>query len=227
MTRHLPLVITLVIGVGIGVATFASSLRPLHGIRSQQVPDGGLGSEIPSPGNWIPFSASLTKTDENYGAKRIAMEGRQYRRADGSDRLETGPAGGPIKVITIHNFTEGRFYVMMGGKWVSHPMMVPEGGYLPGKRRSDMKSISGPVQSLAGFAVYPFKDKTGVEALRAPDLNFFALRTSFDGTVQEFSDIQIGDQPDHLFVPPQGVTVAQSNEPAGFLIRRGGKLEKQ
>ena len=63
--------------------------------------------------------------------------------------------------------------------------------------------------------------------MKAPDLNFFALRTSFKETTQEFYDVQLGEQPDDLFEPPVGAEVEQRTEFRGIISRKSAAALQQ
>jgi hypothetical protein len=207
------------LAVGIGLAAYANlhlnTLTPVEAQSRQS--EGGIGPEVPSPADWIPFSASVRRSEEKDGVRTIVMEGHQYRNSDGSTRLETGPAGGPIAVISIRNIATNRYYLFMDNKWRSFPMRPPAGGVRPGKRRADMKGLSQQSEVLNGLLVYRYQDPQGVESLIAPDINFFPVRISFNGTLQELFDLQTGEQSRDLFEVPPGAAVEERTEFAGIV----------
>ena len=205
--------------LGLAVMVFASSPSsvPVLAKAEQQAPHGGIGPDIPSPNQWVPFVANARSVVTIDGVKRVRMEGRYYRRSDGSTRFETGPEKGPIKTIAIKNIATTRFYRFSKNHWQSNPMQLRDGGYLPAKRREDLRGMEKHAEALSGFLVYRYTDRGGLQSLQAPDLNFFALRTWNDDTTQEFFDVQLGEQADDLFEPPLGVNVEEKPEPWGII----------
>jgi hypothetical protein len=218
---------TIVVGfVGLLLAhtcvVFANSASrpPVLARAQQQVPHGGIGPDVWSPSEWIPFSAWVRSVVTTDGVQRVGMQGRYYRRSDGSTRSETGPENGPIRVIDIKNIAAKRAYLFRNGRWQSNPMQLRDGGYRPRKQRVDMLGLERHAEAISGFLVYKYTDAGGVVSFQAPDLNFFKLRTSYQETTQEFYDIQPGEQPDHLFEPPQGADVEEKPEVRGIIQNR-------
>jgi hypothetical protein len=207
--------------VGIAVAIFAGTHRTNwipSGVAAQQpVPDGGTGADILSPSDWVPFVAKVRSVSGEGANSHIRMEGLFYRGGDGSDRFESGPPSGPTKTITIHNISANRFYVFEQGRWTSNPMRLPPSGYHPRKRRVDMRGMEESSEMVSGYRVYKYTDRGGIVSLQAPDLNFFALRTSAQGTVQEFYDVQLGEQPADVFSPPLGAKIEERTEVKGII----------
>lgn len=209
--------------LGIALVAVSNSASPSIAATYQAqlaTPAGGIGADIPSPTEWVPFVARARKVAVNDGVSRIEMAGRYYRRSDGSTRFETGPENGPIRVIHIKNVAHSRSYLLFGEQWQSNPMLLSEKGYQPKIRREDMRGLEKQAEAISGFLIYKFTDHGGVVAMQAPDLNFFALRTTFQNTTQEFYDVQLGEQPDDLFEPPSGATVEEKTEFRGIVSKR-------
>ena len=193
----------------------------------QTTPDGGVGSAIPAPTHWVPFTAHMRKSVAANGVQDVKVQGRYYRRSDGSTRSESGMVNGPIKVIDIKNIAQNRFYLFENERWQSYPMLLPAEGFRPLQRREDMKGLERHSEAVSSFLVYKHTDRGGVVSMKAPDLNFFALRTSFKETTQEFYDVQLGEQPDDLFEPPVGAEVEQRTEFRGIISRKSAAALQQ
>src|SRR6476646_1012420 len=106
--------------LGICAAVSTGMYRTAPGIvraQTQHVPAGGVGADIPAPPEWVPFVADVRATDTIDGVSNVRMEGKHDRRSDGSTRLETGPPGGPIKVVSIRNVTANRYFSLLKEHW--------------------------------------------------------------------------------------------------------------
>ena len=172
--------------------------------------------DVPSPAGWVPFDATARRTDSD---GKVNMVGRFYRASDGSTRLDTGPAGGPIGIIDIKNISNSTQYVMQStGKWVSYRMKLPSSGYRPLKRRTTVVGLEPYAETIEGFELYRYASaNAGPIAFQAPSLNFFALVTEFNGTRQEYHDVRIREQPKELFFPTPGTAVEDSGEYGGIV----------
>jgi len=215
--------------IALTLGALANSTSTLPGIAraEQQAPHGGTGPEIAAPIQWIPFAANMKSVVTTDGVQRVRVHGRYYRRSDGSTRNETGPESGPMKVIYIKNIATKRAYLFQRDRWQSNPMQLDDRGYQPRKRRVDMRGLEQHAEALSGFLVYKYTDAGGVVAYQAPDLNFFALRTSYGDTTQEFYDIQLGEQTDDLFEPPRSVEVEEKTEFGGIIQGKPQAIQKR
>ena len=210
------------------LANLASSSHPTASVHAQQpATDGGSGPAIPAPTEWVPFSAHVKNVDTGSQEEFVRYYGKYHRRSDGSTRLETVSGNGLVKTVDIKNIAHNRNYVRIDGRWRSNPMALPDGGLKPLQRRVDMKGLEPHGEPVSGFLVYKFTDRGGVVSYKAPDLNFFGLRMVANKTVQDFYDVQIGEQSDDLFEPPAGVTVEVGTELSGIISRKKAQALKQ
>jgi hypothetical protein len=193
---------------------------------------------IALPTEWVGFEAKVRV----FSADMEKVEGRLFRASDGSQRLETGPAGGPVMTIDIRNVPEQTHYLFarlahqMAASWTSAPMDVPEwGGRRPMLRAADQPGVRkhpfrlsvGPgdkpnVFASEGFEVYEYHDLGGNTHLQAPELNMVDLvNQSITGRREELYDVVVREPSPELFLPPPGVDVERLS------IKRGMVRETQ
>jgi hypothetical protein len=202
----LPLVL---IGVLVGLFRYSNSAAAAQ----VSTPDA-----IPSPTEWVPFDASMRKVSPKEGT----MEGRYYRRSDGSTRFDTGPTINNIRVISISNVANSEHYELTKGTWKSYRMILPPEGYRPGARSFNItRGLEAWPEAVQGFEVVRLTTEDGLIRFQAPALNFFNLLTEFQGTRQEFFDVRLREQPRELFFPPRDVEVEKRPEYNGIVSERG------
>lgn len=107
-----------------------------------------------------------------------------------------------MRIIDIKNIAMNKMFIRgSGGEWTSYPMRLPV-KYLP--PRWDISRLSRRPERLSGFDVHLFTNPRGARYYYAEALNFFAvLKEMPDGLREEYLDIRVGAQPDHLFAPPR------------------------
>ena len=132
-----------------------------------------FSDEIPSPSQWVPFSADLRLTHlEPHGA----TAGKFWRAGDGSTRLETWAAADPAtRLISIKNISQRTSFVKNPrGVWSAAPMDVPAAGWLPRKHRYSMPGLSeyskrldilegrtGSLEAATGLRAFQFTSRNG------------------------------------------------------------------
>lgn len=203
--------------------------------RATQTP-----SEIPQPANWVPFSADVSVTHADSG---ITVYGRFYRDAQGSTRLETGPKGETV-VTFIRNIPRGVYYSLntkRGEAWLQGPMKLPSGGWKPRVTRSDLVGLSKHTpfvevrtgkphsfRAATGLTAYRILNGAGTLSLEVPDLSFFPILTvTLEGRREAYSNVEISDQPEHLFLPPAGAQVIVTDQVGGIVHERTNPALKE
>jgi hypothetical protein len=164
---------------------------------------------LEQPDQWRPFTASLRIT-EAPGTPEVT--GRVYRRSDGSERNETGPAGGPIKVISIRNHEVGAFFVWTEEKgWRRHPLGSPAMTRPPRfASRPGQYEVVAPSDGLRMLRTTRGQSL----AVLSPDLNMYTVRREDpDGRRVELHGIQIGEPAADLFLPPRDAPVTEIPTP--------------
>jgi hypothetical protein len=157
-----------------------------------QQPQALPSEEIPSPRDWIAFSAEV----RGQGPEG-PFEGKFYRGADGSTRKEMGPRAGVIDRIVIDNLTRGEQYscrttcatISIEGK---RPRTPP--------RMRKMAGLTKLDQPIEGFQAYLWE--SGTTSTVIPDLNFFPVEMRAARITEKYSNIRVGKQPAELFERP-------------------------
>jgi hypothetical protein len=157
-----------------------------------QQPQPPPPEEIPSPRDWIAFSAEVRGE-----GPEGPYEGRFYRGADGSTRKETGPRGAAIDRIVIVNLTRGEQYscrktcttISIEGKQPKAPPRM--------RKIAGLNKLEKPVE---GFNAYLWESGTTQTVI--PDLNFFALDLRTTRVSEKYSNIRVAQQPPELFERP-------------------------
>jgi hypothetical protein len=150
--------------------------------------------EIPSPRDWVAFSAEVRGA-----GLEGQFEGKFYRGADGSTRKETGPPGGPIDRIVIVNLTRGEQYSCR--KTCATTSIAGRRPTTPTRMRN-MAGLTKLDKPIEGFQAY--LSESGVTSTVIPDLNFFAVDLKSAAVSEKYSNIRVGKQPPELFErPPQ------------------------
>lgn len=192
------------------------------------------------PTSWVAFEAKLRV----FSPDMEKVEGRVFRASDGSQRVETGPVGGPIKTIDIRNIPQQTHYLFTRfarqpeATWTSAPMDVPEyGGFRPVLRRADQLGLrkhpfrvsvrpgdKPNVFATEGFEVFEYHDVGGNTHLQAPVLNMFDLvNQSITGRREEVYDVILREPMAEMFMPPPGVNVTRVATKRGIVLEpRGG-----
>lgn len=187
------------------------------------------------PKSWVAFEGKLRV----FSPDMARTDGRIYRASNGSQRIETGPVGGPIRTIDIRNIAEQTHYLYIRFKtqkvasWSSAPMDVAEwGGYRPmlrfanqlGLRKHPFRLSVRPgevpnVFAADGFEVYEYHDIGGNTHLQAPELNMFDLvNQSITGRREEVYDVVLREPPAEVFLPPPGVPVEPLTTKRGMVL---------
>jgi hypothetical protein len=158
-------------------------------LQQPQAPPAG---EIPSPSDWVAFSAEV-RGETPAGP----YEGRFYRGADGSTRKETGPRGGPIDRIVIVNLTRGEEYSCR--KTCTTTSIDEKRPKTPSRMRkiAGLTTLDRPVE---GFQAYLWESGTTQTVI--PELNFFAVELRTTMVSEKYSNIRVGSQPPELFERP-------------------------
>jgi len=183
--------------------------------------------ELPQPQGWVPFSADVQVSQPG----QPLVVGHFYRSSDGSTRLETGP-GDERVVVSIRNIKRVTFFVKNPkGEWISRPMKMRPGVYMPGRMKATTAGLfnypfrlalregeSGSLRADSGMKAYQYINPSGNVSLLAPELNFFAvLQVTLDGRSEQYSQIKMGEPDASLFEPPPGVQVTARSEPGGIV----------
>jgi hypothetical protein len=214
----------LVIPLGLAaVVAFTYQTRIGSGRGAEASAHGAAGAEqagdvaILSPSYWVAFDASFRILKEP-----VNVAGRFFRSADGSTRVETGPEGGPPVVVSISNVASERHYEYDAEtdrtRWRSYPMRLHPDGHHPKPRSlTRTKGLAPDTRTIEGFQVYAYTTRGKVVRYEAPALNFFALKTEFEDSRQEFFNLQLRDQPPVLFSPPLGASVEERDQLRGIV----------
>jgi hypothetical protein len=180
-----------------------------------QPPSAAERQEVSTPREWVPFAATLTKTN---ATKVIDVAGRFFRAADGSTRVETGPPGNRAAVIGINNVPLKRMYFYteplgwMTRSWDARHVAPP-------RLAVDGQKTFHHGETVEGYQVLRSVGQDGTVRFLAPALNGEALiRQLPSGMRDELTQISTGPQPADLFEPPSGVTVKDAPE-SFFKIR--------
>jgi hypothetical protein len=176
---------------------------------------------IPSPSEWIPFSASVAIDNE---ARGMHLVGRHYRASDGSERWEQGRPD--VDFISIRHIPSATYYEWRRGnglRWRVHPMELPADGWRPVRFARGAAGITAVERTVEGLQLLQQIDASGREAWLAPALNFFAVEVTASpllGTRQRYFNFDLSEPPAHLFVPPPDAELEHSDTPKG--ITTGG-----
>lgn len=204
-----PIVIVVAVGMG---ALIVGGTASLAGRTSQQEPRTLLAQ----PSTWVPFTAKLSVEYPD----RAPVVGAFYRSSTGSTRLETGPSGDDVRVVSIKNLPSRTQYVLgPTGVWRSSSMT--KGVFAPLPFHTGMKNLvlhphrvsvgAGELYSLnstTGYAAYQYATGNGGSLLLVPELNFFpVVQQRADGRREVYKDIIVGEPDEALFAPPAGATV--------------------
>jgi hypothetical protein len=188
------------------------------------------GSPIPSPTNWVALSADFAK---DFPGDQIDVAGRYFRASDGSDRLETGPANEPARVVFIRNIPESTYYSRRVDKdgsvyWLSGPMQLPREGWRPSKMREIAGRIMLLDQEYEGRPVVQISSKGNVR-LMSPSLNFLTVvsRDVVTGYQELYKNVRLGEQSRDLFNPPPGDTIRRTKEVFGIKARSVAPRESE
>lgn len=126
-----------IVSLGVGAKWAATRARASQ-VQTQEI------EVIDAPDRWVPFSADVTI--KTHGTDVV---GRFYRAADGSRRIETGPARDDIRVISIVNTSKGNGYDYSPGRgW--RVFLVPNispGNYHPVRWK----------KNIPGWSIYPYR----------------------------------------------------------------------
>ncbi len=174
---------------------------------------GPDGDRVPGPDHWIAFSADVAKTSPTG-----AVIGRFYQGADGSTRLESGPALGDVRAIDIKNIARERQYVFFNGKWVEHPMKlsVPRTlrvrTYGPHVTAAFVRTKHEGLDAL----LHSFPDGRSEKII--PELNFFvADNVAPTGERILFTNIKVAAVDDAVFAPPADANITVSALVGGII----------
>lgn len=173
---------------------------------------------LPQPAGWVAFSSKVTV--QRGGVQPVI--GSFYRSSNGSTRLETGPSGNDIRVVSIKHVPSRTSYVRgTDSKWVSKPMDPHSVEFEPLRFHAGMpllapypkkiNIIKGEPYSLSsesGFSAYQLMSSNGGMLLLVPELNFFpVVQERLDGRREVYTDVSLGEPDGALFLPPPGATV--------------------
>jgi hypothetical protein len=182
------------------------------------------------PSQWVEFTAVATKTDPN----GPPVVGRFFRGADGSERLDTGPALDNVGTIMINNLTTERYYNWSERTgWINGPMQVPPELKRPMAYRKGMFASTATAIKYGEFDALQVSTGEGSVSRLVPALNFFAIdRLSPLGGRISFTDVRVGPVAEYLktlpaaigaryagvplFEPPPGADVRITNTPGGI-----------
>jgi hypothetical protein len=157
-----------------------------------QQPPAAPVEEIPSPREWVAFSAELRGE-----GPEGPFEGKFYRGADGSTRKETGPRGGAIDRIVIVNLTRGEQYSCR--KTCTTTSIEGKQSKTPSRMRK-IPAVTKLDKPVEGFEAYAWE--SGPVSIVIPDLNFFAVDVRSPMLSEKYSNIRVGKQPPELFERP-------------------------
>lgn len=167
---------------------------------------------------WAPFTAAYRAVDE-HGA---TYEGRFWRASNGSRRLEV--VRGPLTYVQIVNVPRVLFWRCAGtaceeGRWTEQRMVLPPGGYRPGR----LQPRGVPESRIGPWRVVEARSGRGVVAFEAPDLDYFAIRTVWpEGGQTVYEDIVPGEPDPALFELPPGARVKRLPRPGGIVFVPSG-----
>jgi hypothetical protein len=205
---------------GAAVVGVSDAGRPVRAAFSQE-PAPPRGAVVPlgdTPGQWVPFSASLMRV---LAPGKVAF-GKLIRAADGSTRNDTGPAPAVGDTVGIKS-VPGRTHQVWrsGGGWLSIPMMTLPGGKLIQPPTEPPLGAVAVEERVAGLRLVKMPtDPNGVTMYLAPELDYDAVRITMPcnggqgtGCGLFLSDIEIGEQPPELFDLGVGEPVRVAREP--------------
>ncbi len=203
--------------VGLLAVLIVVSLRLVEA-RSDTVPSAPRSQELSQPPGWVAFEADLDTTYPP-GADSPRVVGRYYRASDGSERWETGPVDGTVKVISITNVPNATMYTARfgpdspEGAWQSYSLDFPPGPYRPPHYRLNEHLRASP-EKIEGYTVYEMTSQAGDVMLKAPDLNFFTLKEirALNGRTRTYHNIKRVEPASELFLPPPGATVEHQEQ---------------
>jgi hypothetical protein len=133
--------------------------------------------------------------------------GWYHRASDGSTREESNLDGPANPVVFITNVARRLQFALENRVWTSYPMYLPPGGLNPDASRRDPRYYAA-AKPVGGFDVVRFVNPQGIVLFQAPQLNYFAVRSEKpNGGREEFSAIEVREQPTELFEPPPGASV--------------------
>jgi hypothetical protein len=154
------------------------------------------------PPDWVPFRADVLHISD-----RHVTTGKFYRRRDGSAAHYLDTPGGPA--VTIHNLATRKTYVKLGDRtWATRDVDESALGGPRRELRLPRRQIEVFHDAILGD-VYEFSNPGSAGVVRfVPRLNGFEVSYRFpNGVSREYLNISIGDQPDHLFMPPPAAGV--------------------
>lgn len=157
---------------------------------------------IAMPAGWVPFSADVRIVTPQH-----QQWGKRYRSANGSTAVYLYTPAGPA--VTIHNTQTGLSYWQRGDSgWVSTP--ISEHALQPPRSVLWSNKLRRLPERVDSFEVYELESKDGVTRLM-PALNGMVILWERAGGLRhEVFNIQIGEPPVDVFVPPPGVNVRRS-----------------
>lgn len=169
------------------------------------------------PSEWVAFQATVRISHPG----SPVVHGRFYRSSNGSDRLETGPAPGDIRVVSITNVPQRLRYIGHPGRneWTRFAVNFPNDGkppvaYLTAAwsrhpyRLALLKGQSGALDATEGLNAFSVKLNSGSLVFKVPELNFFeVVNQRPDGRHQIYFDIEFVEPDWTLFEPPPGAVV--------------------
>jgi hypothetical protein len=112
-------------------------------------------------------------------------------------------------------------------------MKLPPQGWKPAARRAKTSGLQkhplfveirrGKTYNLraeTGLSAYRYVNTSGTLSLQIPDLNFFeVLKQNLDGRREMYSNLEIADQPEEVFQPPTGATIATTSKLGGVVLQ--------
>jgi hypothetical protein len=165
---------------------------------------------VEAPAEWVPFTGRKVVKNSSTAPEQ---HGTYYRRKDGSTALVIeSPLG---DVITIHNAQTKRTYVRYGDAkgWEEYPLPENAAQVKPPPSSASLKSAKARLSSetIVGSEVLELLSADGTVRMKlAAGLNLEPVfrRLGASGT-DELIDVQIGDPPDEVFLPPAGAKIRQ------------------
>lgn len=195
--------------LGFGVTFWPGEASTVSHAERQQAPDPP--TLVAQPSTWQPFIASIRITRPDGPG---IVVGTLYRRSDGSERNDTGPAGGTTQVISIRNHRTRGFYTWTATRgWRRHPLGFELTTPPKRIRKSGDAELYQPSAAIEGFEVLRTAAPDGSEAFVAPELNLYPLVLKTPGRTVELHDIRRVEPSDDLFLPPAGVQVVEMQNP--------------
>jgi hypothetical protein len=134
--------------------------------------------------------------------------------------------------VSIRNIRRVTFFLKNPkGEWISRPMKLRPGVYMPGRMKTTTAGLfdypfrlelregeSGSLRADSGMKAYEYINPSGNVSLLTPELNFFpVLQVTLDGRSEQYSQIKLGEPDASLFEPPPGVQVTAKSEPGGIV----------